>query len=1139
MLRSLALSLALLLPSAELGAQGTPVGQLGGPTPNGAGLPAPWQARLRGGPNFVVNLANGNVHFSFQVGHFGGTGLAPLPWLVLHHDSIAVPKTGVDGGFGLGPGWTTSVSGGLAFPTAGQAVWTGLDGTEVGFAQDTNGTWVPTAGYFLELTDDAGIWTVRTDTQWLFRYAGATGELIDIESPTGNVFTVQSTAGQVTRTIDPTGREMTFGFDAAGELDSITSVGYQSKFVDVNANGWLEKIAFPPHGDLLFSYDVDGRLTGYTTVEGHSWAFAYGTTPGLAEGRIETITDPVGNETRFTYAVGSGGNLKTTVTDPRGHAWLYVHDREASPALVRARNPLGLTRRYTVDANRRLTKFTTPEGHEWESTYDGQGRQLTLEDPLDAVTTFTWDSLGNLTSRSFAGLTTTLEYTSPVAPTLLSKVVYPPAQSGGVSPEITLEYFGPADGDAPGEWTGLLEKIVGPMGGETRYEYDDHGVRVAIEEGPAGATGGLRIETSPVLPPLHVDLGGMTYPTAFPTVPAGPPALQGRLWTTGGVTQNGFGAPAEQDVSVHVPIASPSGWESSHVTVDYVYDHKHRLVSVARTTEEPLFHVTSPPASPAARTATHVYDDDHPDGLRVLTTPDGQVVSTESDSAGRVTSLQTGGGGAGELGATFTYTDDDLLASIVRNDGTSTHLTYRDDGRVETIEHRLGTTLLRGLALVYDARGPVASQTDTTASGTILRTFQHDDLLRLTRETHQNVATGSVEERRYTYDLVGNRTSHELRIDGQLVESATYFHDLDDVAAFASHNNRLTRIERLNGAGQPKSTTWCRYDNPFGSMSRVVTRLAGSSSYAATVFRYTALGQPWLTWDESWTDTGSGPQGVQRSRVLELRQEGPAVTLWRERDATTLAPVSEVWSDGLVGWNSSYEVSASSGSVVPRSLGLPRFGRLESGQRTYSFHDALGGVLFELGASVSTRSYAAFGDVLATAGAQESGFHGAFGARSEALGAELNDLGTVQIGYRMYAPSLGRFVMRDPIGHAGGFHLYAFVDNSPTAWIDPLGLSGQDPFFEPPSNDFVSGYRFGGQEYLTKMEGELVTVPSYGTTIGSRLSINWTPREYPVLPWPGETGPPTPPHLKSPEPAPPSNDPNFVGPPAPTPEDTK
>ncbi|PIE74440.1 MAG: hypothetical protein CSA18_05065, partial [Deltaproteobacteria bacterium] len=43
-------------------------------------------------------------------------------------------------------------------------------------------------------------------------------------------------------------------------------------------------------------------------------------------------------------------------------------------------------------------------------------------------------------------------------------------------------------------------------------------------------------------------------------------------------------------------------------------------------------------------------------------------------------------------------------------------------------------------------------------------------------------------------------------------------------------------------------------------------------------------------------------------------------------------------------------------------------------------------------------------------------------------------------GFRFYAPSIGKWLTRDPLGEAGGINVYGFVLNNPLVFFDPTGL---------------------------------------------------------------------------------------------------
>lgn len=75
---------------------------------------------------------------------------------------------------------------------------------------------------------------------------------------------------------------------------------------------------------------------------------------------------------------------------------------------------------------------------------------------------------------------------------------------------------------------------------------------------------------------------------------------------------------------------------------------------------------------------------------------------------------------------------------------------------------------------------------------------------------------------------------------------------------------------------------------------------------------------------------------------------------------------------------------------------------------------------------------------------------------------------------RYYDPKAGRFITKDPIGFGGGdVNLYAYVQNDPVNWVDPLGLDatnwsntdGGRSRFDGPTNGNWGGKCWSGGQY--------------------------------------------------------------------------
>ncbi len=155
-----------------------------------------------------------------------------------------------------------------------------------------------------------------------------------------------------------------------------------------------------------------------------------------------------------------------------------------------------------------------------------------------------------------------------------------------------------------------------------------------------------------------------------------------------------------------------------------------------------------------------------------------------------------------------------------------------------------------------------------------------------------------------------------------------------------------------------------------------------------------------------------------------------------------------------VGISTAASAPGTSGSTAPSIsyiAGHMILGCEIDGQFRYHLGDALSSVrdvVDDSGNVIRSLEFDEYGNLLSSSGS------GTVSPKTFVGGLSVNDdtadSGMFNMGHRGYAAGvLGRFISRDPIGHAGNLNLYAYPTN-PVRYVDPEGLQeGAGVIFEP------------------------------------------------------------------------------------------
>jgi RHS repeat-associated protein len=788
--------------------------------------------------------------------------------------------------------------------------------------------------------------------------------------------------------------------------------------------GRITRMLSPSGRYIDFTYDASNRITQATDIAGRVFTYDYTTActaNGSPQGYLCKVTDPDNRTEEYKYdALGR----MTEIKDKRGNT-VVTNTYDANSRVIRQDYPgsVFVTYAYTVDGSGKVTQTDMTDARSVvtrmsfnaaglmtsrieaygtalarTTTYEyqaGTNLMTATVDGLGRRTEYDYDAMGNVTTvRSLAGTGNQLTETYTYTADFNQLATYTDPRSK------TTQYFY--------DLLGRLTEVKDPLLNSTKFEYNPQGLVTRIldpRNQPTDFTYALN-DLASIKDPLNrttnvfTDLLGRVIQVTDPL---------------GNRTQSAY-----DKLSRLTSVIDPLG-----NTVTLGYDNNGNLT----TFTDPRSGVTTfgydarnrltTRTDPLTKTETLVLDGN--DNVTSRTDRKSQVTSTTYDALNRplVTTWQGG--------ATTGYTFDagNRLTQIA--DSVSGTITRQYDIRFDTVTQEVvplgaGTSTIN---ITFDAAG---RRTQMQVVGQTAVTYGFDDANRLTSVTQGANAVG------FTYDAASRRTV------ATLPNSVSIEYGYDNA-------NQLTSIthKRLGATLQALSYTYDlagRRITMGGTAARVNLPPALASATYDANNRLTNWGGTTLTYDFNGNLTNDGVQSYT----------------WDTRDRLTALSGSIAASFGYDAFNRRYtktvggtqsgtlydgysEVHNTTGATINSTYlnGLSldeRYARTQGGVTLSFLPDALGSTLNLVspgGAMTGTFTYEPYGS---------STQSGVDDTKFRYTGREEDGTGLMYYRNRYYSPRFSRFVSEDPIGLAGGYNLFAYVEGDPITYSDPDGLQG-------------------------------------------------------------------------------------------------
>jgi RHS repeat-associated protein len=248
---------------------------------------------------------------------------------------------------------------------------------------------------------------------WAWTYlttGGAANNLVATQTdPLGKVWSfAYNPQGQRTSATNPLGQVTSYTYDTAGRLASQTEPG-------ANGTNLVTSYSYDLRGRLTqvsaggettsYTYTASGQIASVTLPNGYAISYTYD-----AAQRLTAATDNRGNRTSYTLD-GMGNRVREELKDPSGTiAWATSRTINSLNRVSAVANALGQSTQFGFDANGEATSQTDPLSHTTTQTLDALRRPVSSTLPDNSSTSTAWTALNELASaKDPKGITTSYQ----------------------------------------------------------------------------------------------------------------------------------------------------------------------------------------------------------------------------------------------------------------------------------------------------------------------------------------------------------------------------------------------------------------------------------------------------------------------------------------------------------------------------------------------------------------------------------------------------------------------------------------------------------------------------------------------------------------------------------------------------------